>query len=375
MHAAEARRHIRRSQLGAVVLLGLGASTFLLPTSCTPEESRHASDPSLTRPQQIPTDPIPPAEVLTARLEAILPPQRRPDPPRTEVATTAPAAEPAPPPPPPPPPLRYIGAVMNQEFRRAVVVVNGTTQKLVAEGDALDANARVKRVLPDALVIVDPRGQETRIELTRPAETPLPLGVGPVVGPTRPGAAPDARPSPAGAGGVRGDVPAMPLEVNTATPIHPAPAELAASPGASARTMPPGTQAGSAATAHAGDAVDRRAALEVPVTLAPPQPFPQVGDARPPTARGAVGAAQHQPKPAPEGAGGGGIEVREAGRAAPDVIRARARSLEGRGRIPASVMPGASPPPAAPTPAPSPAPPPSPAPSPGSASPSGGSGS
>lgn len=373
MHASEARKHVRRSQLGAVVLLGLGAATFLLPTSCTPEDSPHATDPTLAQQQQVPTDPIPPAEILTARIESILPPQRRPDPPRTEVVTTTPTTEPpAPPPPPPPPPLRYIGAVMNQEFRRAVVVVNGTTQKIVAEGDAIDANSRVKHVLPDALVLVDARGQETRVELTRPSETLIPPGVVPVAGPSRPGTAPDERTSPAGAGGKPGDAPAMPLQVNTATPIIPAPTDLAGAPRALPQGAPnSGVQTPGTATPPAGG-TSARAAMEIPVTLAPPQPFPQVGDSRPPTARGAVGAAQTQPKPGAEGGGGsGGIEVREAGRAAPDVIRARALSLEGRGRIPASAMPGTPQP--APTPAPAPAP--APAPEPGSGGSSGGSGS
>ncbi len=364
MHRAQATQFVRRSQFISGALLAVGVVLMVVPTRCAAPESSVAAAPRTNARPVGPAAPeTPRAAELAKRLTQLLPAQKPLDPPKVDVVVTPDknAGPPPPPPPPPPAPVRYLGSITNREFRRAVVVLNGVSQRLLAEGDALDATHTLKSILPTALLIVDANGVESRVELATAAPgapgTPGTAGTRPAPGlaSTPPssaivdaGKSDDARRRARAAR--PGSYPGADAPVGPVAPTPNPPGSPGAAPQRTPANQPPTqppTQVSLTPNPNAALVnATPRAEIVTPLNASSPQP---------------IGAAQLNPKP--------GISV--APSTSPAVEAVRARALQGRGRVPITpVTPSTTTTPTA-TPTTTPAPS---APTPPSTSPTGGGG-
>lgn len=203
MQRPEARQHVRRSQIAAAVVLAMAGLVPLLPLGALGHDAEAPAAPTppvaprASAGAERPAGPA--AEQYASNLVFLLPAAKPPEPTKDVPPTpTNDPGPPQPPIPPPPPPIRYIGGIFNPDYTRAIVVLNGATQKLLAEGAALENNATLHKIRPTELIIRDAAGNESSVALSRREGAAPGVAAGPptVPGPTPPG------PAAGGPGGV-----------------------------------------------------------------------------------------------------------------------------------------------------------------------------
>lgn len=194
MHPVVAQRRVRIAQVWVVVLVLGALGVIFIPTGwlrSPPEVPKPAPVTPTARPTASATDNLPAPAVLAGALDRIAPAQK--DAPKKDPPPTVATAD-APPPPPPTPPVRFIGAIMTGRTRadgipdrRAILSVN-EQQKLVAQGDYIDAQGdqpgktKLAEVQTSYVILEKEGGITEKIELRLPA-TPPPMAIMPIGNP------------------------------------------------------------------------------------------------------------------------------------------------------------------------------------------------